>query len=171
MIREKLVISDTNILLDLISVDMLEDFFLLPCDFFTTDFVISEILQPKQIKAIEKFVKVKKLNVVAFTFEEITEINDIHVANTNNASVTDCSVWYYAKKTGGRLLTGDGKLRKAAEADNIKVSGVLYVFDNLVEYGILEKAKAADLLEKLKNFNMRLPRSECENRISKWRSI
>lgn len=27
MIQEKLVISDTNILLDLISVDMLEDFF------------------------------------------------------------------------------------------------------------------------------------------------
>ena len=48
MIQEKLVISDTNILLDLISVDMLEDFFSLPCDFSTTDFVISEIIQPAQ---------------------------------------------------------------------------------------------------------------------------
>ena len=54
MIQEKLVISDTNILLDLISVDMLEDFFSLPCDFSTTDFVISEIIQPalKQLKNI-----------------------------------------------------------------------------------------------------------------------
>ena len=57
MIQEKLVISDTNILLDLISVDMLEDFFSLPCDFSTTDFVISEIIHPAQIKAIEKYTK------------------------------------------------------------------------------------------------------------------
>ena len=40
---------------DLISVDMLEDFFSLPCDFSTTDFVISEIIQPAQIKAIDKY--------------------------------------------------------------------------------------------------------------------
>ncbi|MGN0731383.1 MAG: hypothetical protein ACI4MA_05660 [Treponema sp.] len=101
MIKEKLVISDTNILLDLISVDMLEVFFSLPCDFSTTDFVISEIVLPAQIKAIKKFTKSKKLDVVSFAFEEISEINDIHTNNTNNASIADCSVWYYAKKTGG----------------------------------------------------------------------
>ena len=74
MIQEKLVISDTNILLDLISVDMLEDFFSLPCDFSTTDFVISEIIQPAQIKAIEKYTKLKKLDIVSFSIEEIIEI-------------------------------------------------------------------------------------------------
>lgn len=170
MIQEKLVISDTNILLDLISVDMLEDFFSLPCDFPTTDFVISEIIQPAQIKAIEKYTKLKKLDIVSFSFEEIIEITDIHSKNTNNASITDCSVWYYAKKTGGRLLTGDGKLRKSAEGDNVKVSGILYIFDNLVEYEIMEKDKAADLLEKLMQINMRLPRGECEKRILLWRN-
>ena len=81
------------------------------------------------------------------------------------------TVWYYAKKTGGRLLTGDGKLRKSAEADNVKVSGILYIVDNLVEYGILEKADAEDLLEKLMQINMRLPKGECEKRILKWRSV
>ena len=84
MILEKLVISDTNILLDLISVDMLEVFFSLPCDFSTTDFVISEIIQPVQIKAIEKYIKSKKLDIVSFSFEEIIEITDIHSNNTNN---------------------------------------------------------------------------------------
>ncbi len=170
MIQERLVISDTNILLDLISVDMLEDFFSLPCVFSTTDFVINEIIQPAQVKAIEKYTKSKKLDIVSFSFEEIIEITDIHSNNTNNASITDCSVWYYAKKTGGRLLTGDGKLRKSAEGDNVEVSGILYIFDNLVEYEILEKDKAADLLEKLMQINMRLPRGECEKRILVWRN-
>ncbi|MBP5358308.1 MAG: hypothetical protein J6Y69_03880 [Treponema sp.] len=171
MIKEKLVISDTNILLDLISVNILEEFFSLPCDFSTTDFVISEIIQPAQIKAIEKYTKSNKLDVVSFSFDEIIEINGIHTKNTNNASMTDCSVWYYAKKTDSRLLTGDGKLRQSAENDDVKVSGILYVFDNLVEYGILEKSKAADLLEQLTQINMRLPKGECEKRILKWRNF
>ena len=67
-------------------------------------------------------------------------------------------------------MTGDGNLRKSAEADNIKVSGILYIFDNLVEYGILDKKKAADLLEQLTKINMRLPKTECEKRISNWRN-
>ncbi|MGN0731384.1 MAG: hypothetical protein ACI4MA_05665 [Treponema sp.] len=75
------------------------------------------------------------------------------------------------KKDWRRLLTGDGKLRKSAEADNVKVSGILYIFDNLVEYGILEKADAANLLEKLMQINMRLPKGECEKRILKWRTF
>lgn len=45
MIQEKLVISDTNILLDLISVDMLEDFFSLPCDFSTRCRLICDYLE------------------------------------------------------------------------------------------------------------------------------
>lgn len=37
MITEKIVISDTNILLDLLSQNILEDFFSLPCEICTTD--------------------------------------------------------------------------------------------------------------------------------------
>ncbi|MCR5606688.1 MAG: hypothetical protein K6F69_07730 [Treponema sp.] len=171
MIKEKLVISDTNILLDLISVDLLEAFFSLPCDFYTTDFVISEIIQPEQNRALERFTKTGRLEVVSFDPNELISITEVFEKNDNNASLPDCSVWYYAKKTGGRLLTGDGKLRKSAEADKVKVSGILYIFDNLVEYGILEAPLAADLLEKLTSINMRLPRGECQKRIADWQKV
>ena len=50
MITEKIVISDTNIFLDLLSLNMLDDFFSLPCDISTTDFVIDEIVQQAQKK-------------------------------------------------------------------------------------------------------------------------
>ena len=170
MITEKIVISDTNILLDLLSQNILEDFFSLPCEICTTDFVIDEIVQPDQQKIIDSFVKSKKLEVVQFSSSEFSNITNLFVMNPNNASLTDCSVWYYAKQTNGRLLTGDGKLRKAAENDNIKVSGILYVFDNLIEYGILSEKDAADLLENLMKINLRLPKDECEKRILKWRN-
>lgn len=170
MITEKIVISDTNILLDLLSQNMLDDFFSLPCDICTTDFVIDEIVQPAQQKIIDSFVKSRKLDVVQFSPLEFSNITSLFVMNPNNASLTDCSVWYYAKQTNGRLLTGDGKLRKAAENDNVKVSGILYIFDNLIEYGILSEKDAADLLENLMKINMRLPKDECEKRILAWRN-
>ena len=171
MITERIVISDTNIILDLLFLNMLDDFFSLPCDICTTDLVIDEIVQPAQQKIIDSFVKSRKLEVVQFSPSEFSNITNLFVMNPNNASLTDCSVWYYAKQTNGRLLTGDGKLRKAAENDNVKVSGILYVFDNLIEYGILSEKDAADLLENLMKINMRLPKDECEKRILSWRNI
>lgn len=169
MIEEKLVISDTNIFLDLISVNMLEAFFSLPCAFSTTDFVMNEIIKTEQRKAIGKYVDTTKLQVVSFDAEDLLKIAEIHSQNTNNASFTDCSVWYHAKKTGGRLLTGDSKLRKVAENNDLKVSGILYIFDNLIEYGIIPEYIAADLLEALIQINMRLPKDECSKRIAQWR--
>lgn len=170
MIDDTLVVSDTNIFFDLLSVDLLSDFFQLPCKIATTDFVINEIIQPEQLKKIQVFIDSKKLDVEAFESDEVNIINEIHKNRDNNVSFTDCSVWYYAKENNGRLLTGDGKLRKSAEKDNVKVSGILYIFDNLLEYEILDKTRCAKKLEQLMLLNMRLPKGECEKRIKKWRT-
>lgn len=40
-----IVVNDTNIFIDLISVDLLDEFFSLPIDIHTTDFVINELTQ------------------------------------------------------------------------------------------------------------------------------
>lgn len=114
----------------------------MPFKISTTDFVIHEIHRQEQLDIINKYIFTKKLKVVSFSFSEIKEITNIYKTSSNNTSITDCSVWYYAKKTQGRLLTGDNKLRKSAERDNVKVSGVLYVFDSLIEYDILGKENA-----------------------------
>lgn len=169
MIEERIVISDANVIFDLLSVQLLEVFFALPCEICTTDLVISEIERPEQQQIIQKFIKSKRLGVATFDFDEFSEILLLQSTSKNNTSIADCSVWYYAKKVDGRLLTGDGKLRSAAEKDNVKVSGILYLFDNFVEYGLLSTSEAAENLEALMTLNMRLPKAECEMRIAKWR--
>ncbi len=170
MIKETLLISDTNILLDMISVDLLNAFFLLPCEFYTTDFIIEEIKQPEQRKTLQPFIDSQKLQVLSFDIDEFPNVLALYLRNQNNASIPDCSVWYLAKKTSGRLLTGDGKLRSSADADGVNVSGILFVFDRLVEYKILAQKNAADLLERLTQINMRLPKRECQKRIEHWRA-
>ena len=102
MIKERIVISDANVIFDLLSVHLLEVFFALPCEICTTDFVISEIERPEQQKIIQKFIKLKKLGVASFDFDEFSEILLLQSNSKNNTSIADCSVWYYAQKVDRR---------------------------------------------------------------------
>ena len=179
MIKEKLIVSDTNIFIDLISINLLDKLFLLPCDIYTTDFVINEITWPNQRAEIDKHIITQELKTVSFGFEELVKINALHT--NSGTSLPDCSVWYLAKETGGRLLTGEGKLKKAAEFDNVKVSGILYIIDNLVEYGVLDKMSAATLLNQLtmiiiqgclrKNEKNELKNGECKQALIYQKTI
>lgn len=65
MMDERIVISDANILFDLLSVDLLSQFFDLPWEVYTTDLVMSEITDPKQRVCVEVFCKNQKLKVVS----------------------------------------------------------------------------------------------------------
>ena len=170
MMEERIVISDANILFDLLSVDLQSQFFDLPWEVHTTDLVLGEITNPDQLASIEGFQKDKKLKVATFEFKEIAEISALHRSCGNNASMPDCSVWYYAKKVDGRLLTGDRKLRSVAEQDSVRVSGILYIFDRMVENYVLPCALAAEKIESLMKKNNGLPKEECESRILKWRA-
>lgn len=170
MIEETLIVSDSNIFFDLLSVDLLGKFFKLPCRIATTDFVISEIERPEQLQKLQTFIYSKKLEIAVFEIDDLDKINELYKNRINNVSFTDCSVWHYAKEKKGRLLTGDGKLRSSAENDNVKVSGVLYIFDNFIEYGILTANYCAKKLEQLMKLNTRLPKGECEKRVAKWKN-
>lgn len=45
-----IVVNDTNIFIDLISVDLLDEFFSMPIDIHTTDLVVHELTEPLQQK-------------------------------------------------------------------------------------------------------------------------
>jgi hypothetical protein len=82
--------------------------------------------------------------------------------------MTDSSVWYYAKREGCILLTGDKKLRSSAANDGVEVRGILYVFDALVEESVITPSAAADKLAQLRVVNSRLPKDEIDKRIKLW---
>ena len=168
MIKERIVISDANIFIDLISINLLAEFFLLPLEIMTTDFVLAEIEIPEQYEKLQFFVKSRKLSVVSFSYDDVSKITTLQEKSSNNVSMADCSVWYCAKKNDGRLLTGDAKLRRVAEEDGICVSGILFIFDCLIEYGVLGEIDCAAKLDNLQEINKRLPNKECKKRIAKW---
>lgn len=103
--------------------------------------------------------------------EEILDVANFQASLTGNLSFTDCAVCHYAKKNDYTLLTGDAQLRKQAIKSNVKVKGIIYVFDILVEHQIITPQLAAERISLLYKINQRLPKKEIEERITRWSKI
>jgi hypothetical protein len=167
---KKIVVNDTNVFIDLYEVGLLEEFFSLPWEVHTTDFVMLELLREGQHDTVAIYKADKRLIVPVFEPKEMIEIGNLfqQYVNRTNLSLTDCSVWYYAKVNNYILLTGDRKLRIASVFDGVEVHGVIYVFDRLVELDMISRQVAVEKLQQLYSINPRLPKEEIDKRISKW---
>lgn len=168
---EIIVVSDTNILIDLIEAGVLEQFFLLPIKVHTTDIVISEVTIPEQKAQVRTLVQTRCLTVKTYTPDEMLRLLNFVSSRRRkcNLRIADFSVWQYASESNYILLTGDGNLRKLASEDGVEVHGTIYIFDKMVEQKILTPATAADKLELLYSINHRLPKPEIDSRVEKWR--
>ena len=169
---KKIVVNDTNVFIDLYEVGLLEEFFSLPWEVHTTDFVMLELLREGQHETVAKYKADKRLVVPVLEAKEMSEIGNLFQQNMNrtNLSLTDCSVWYYAKVNNYVLLTGDRKLRTASAYEGVEVHGVIYVFDTLVEFDIISRQVAVEKLQHLYVINPRLPKEEIEKRINLWKA-
>lgn len=164
-----IIINDTNIFLDLYDIDLLDAFFQLPVHIHTVDFVVDEIKRPIQQKMIQQLIDKGVLFVKDYSSESLADLYQFKMECGGNLTLTDSTVIYYALSLHGcRILTGDRQLRNRAEERGITVSGILYVFDQLVEHGVISLAEAAQKLGALLRINPRLPKREIEIRIEKW---
>lgn len=167
----KIIVNDTNIFIDLHSIGLLEALCDLPYDVRTVDFVIAEITNPEQSEAILGLAKDGKIKIESFDEEELGEIITEHSSVPGNISIPDCSVCYFARKHAATLLTGDRQLRKYAEASNVSVRGILFIFDELVANNVIPFQQAATKLRELVAINVRLPKADIEKRINIWNKI
>lgn len=113
---EKRIFCDTNIFIDLCTMRLVGEFFMLPYEIHSTDLVLREIELSNQKETILSVMKMGKLEINQ-TLPEC--INDVVNLMKSNLSITDAAVWYHAKQQSALLLTGDNRLRKLAEADNV----------------------------------------------------
>lgn len=169
---KKIVVNDTNVFIDLYEVGLLDEFFSLPWEVHTTDFVMLELLREGQHDTVARYKADKRLIVPVFQSEEMLEIGNLFQQSLNktNLSFTDCTVWYYAKVNNYILLTGDRKLRTTSAYDGVEVHGVIYVFDHLVEFNVISRQVAVKKLQQLYSMNPRLPKEEIEKRINLWKT-
>ncbi|KPA89887.1 MULTISPECIES: type II toxin-antitoxin system VapC family toxin [Pseudomonas] len=156
-------ISDTNIWIDFRNAGLLEQLFRLPFSLCCTDFVLEE-LRDFPCEALLS----QGLKVESFDGDGVKRLFTLKIEH-NNSSLADVSCYLLAQETGRPLLTGDGRLRRQALRDGLKVHGALWLLDLMVEHAIIPPAQAANSLETMTARGARLPERECHSRISAWR--
>ncbi len=161
-------INDTNILIDLAELGLLQEFSKIEGELCTCDLVVAELEDATQKDKVHQLIDSGILKILDLTAMELFEEVAPMQGNTSGLSLEDCSVWYLAKKHNGILLSGDGRLRKQASKNGINVKGILYVFDELVAQEIISEQTAGERLIQLKTYNPRLPQKELDDRIKKW---
>jgi len=165
-----IVVTDTNIFIDMIDLDMLGLFFALPFTFHTTDFVVNEFTESykEQKQAIQKYIDKSILIVKTFSGAEVEEIFQYKTDEPSKLSFTDCSVLLYAQKNGYIILSNDHLLRTKSIERSIRVHGTVFVFDLCVEMNMMTKEEAYQKLYQWMTDNPRAPRKECEKRLHSW---
>lgn len=163
-----LLVNDANILIDLLKIDLVEEFFELEYGFHVADLVIDNEVLEENATQLELLISSGQLTRHRFSSEELGEILTLF-NELMRLSVPDCSCLFLARKLDAVLLTGDAALRRVAEQEAIEVHGILWVLDELAAMGRLTKAEAVDKLEALMSFNQRLPQKECRKRLKAWR--
>lgn len=162
----KVAVTDANIFIDLIILELHAYFFQLECHIHTTREVFDQ-LNTGQKQKIQQFCDSGQLLIYNFNSEEIAELYLLDLPK--GLEPADRTVYYYAGKLKAVVLSGDNKLRKFCESKGLKVYGIIWLFDQLVEKGLLDNATAVVKLEKLLDYNDRLPVEEIMKRLKKWK--
>lgn len=156
-------VTDTNIWIDLDADGIVQEMFQLPFQFVAPDLVVEELKKPDGGNLVLLGLRKEEL-----TGDEVRLVGQL-ASRYPAPSRVDLSALALAKARGGVLLTGDRRLRKAAEQEKTPVHGTLWILEELVRRRIVTPPKAARSLEEMRAKGSRLPSAECERRLKKWK--
>ena len=162
MALQSVLVTDTNIWIDLENGGILADVFRLPYRFLTPDFAIPEFIHPRwetlEVLGLETH------ELMAEQVVELVQLRQIH----RNLSITDLAAFLLAKMLEATLLTGDGRLNELANANGISVHGVLWLLDEMVHFQALTPGQTAIALRRMLDQGARIPSEECSHRFASW---
>lgn len=164
MTLPSILVTDTNIWIDLENGGILAEVFLLPYRFVTPDFAIREFVQPRwdALQALG-------LEAHELAPESIIELSNLRLAH-KNLSIIDLSAFLLARALEATLLTGDWRLSNLAKANRLSVHGVLWLLDEMLRYQVVAPGQAANALRRMLDQGARLPTDECQKRLLCWSS-
>ena|SRR5690625_4524016 len=162
----KIAIKDANILIDLVNGDLLEPCLGLPYDFATTEAVLLQLEVETQWEAVQPFIQRGVIAVEQLSSKELESIAEDPLLT--KLDVTDLGTMYVARRETAILLTGDLDLRKEAARGGIRVHGLLWILDQLIETGKLSSKISAKKLRLVLAKGAFLPHKECIERLAQW---
>lgn len=159
-----IVVHDACALIDLLQVDLVAAWVQCDIEIHTTDLALLEVEADTSPLG-----RTAKLIIKNHSPEELRELRLFKTKVKKALSLEDCSVLRLATDLSAPLLTGDADLRSTAESLGVRVHGMLWVLDVLIERSHLTKTDAATALRELLRCGSRFPVSEVEQRLRDWK--
>lgn len=147
----QLLISDSNILIDLIVVGHIKTMFRLPYKFAVPDILFEEELKIHHSELLSYGLEIRSLSseTVAYAFELS--------AKYTQPGTNDLFALALAKECSCPLLTGDGALRQAAESEAVVLFGIIWIIEHMVRQHLINIVEARELFETMREQKRRLP--------------
>lgn len=162
MTLPSVLVTDTNIWIDLENGKILADVFRLPYQFFTTDFAVGEFVHPGWAHLHDLGLQTHGLEPEYVL--ELVRLRQIH----RQLSAIDLAALLLARALDASLVTGDRRLNELAKAQGVPVHGVLWILDEMVIHHVLTENQAAIALREMLDQGARLPDGECQKRFDRW---
>ena len=161
----RLLISDANILIDIIAGKLLNVMFRLDYDFGLPDVLFVEELQAQHPELPGMGLKILTLESEAVA--ETVTLQAKH--HKTGVSVNDCMALALARQEQSTLLTGDGALRQVALAEGTDVKGTVWLVGQMLEAGLLDGERAGQAYEAMKEDGSRLPWGKIGQQLKRYR--
>lgn len=156
------LVTDTNIWIDLENGGILADVFSLPYQFLAPDFAVREMIRPKW--QVLQALGLRQHELDPTLVQELLRLRSVH----RSLSATDLAAFLIARELSATLLTGDRHLNDLATKNGISTHGVLWVLDEMVRLDVIQPGQAAFVLNQMLNQGARLPQEECRKRLANW---
>jgi predicted nucleic acid-binding protein len=165
-VANKLLISDANILIDMIVGGLLDEIFRLDYEFGLPDVLFEYELRENHADLPDKGLQVMALEATAV--EDTGSLYQRH--RSSGVSVNDCMALALAKQEDCLLLTGDSALRQVSILEEVDVRGTIWLVGELMEAKVISVDQAARAYDAMRADGSRLPWKEVEAQIRKFRN-
>lgn len=157
-----LIISDSNIFIDMDVGGLTRQLFQLPEAIGTPNILYDEELaiQHSELPSLGLLV----MNVEAEFMQMADQWQDIYPGPTMN----DLFAMALAKQERCPLLTGDRRLRKAAEDESIRVYGTLWLMERMHAEGIIQHKRAEQAYAQMQRQGRRLPWDDVKKQLKQF---
>ena len=155
------LISDANIIIDMEAGAILDKMFRLP-----ETFAVPNVLYVEELEKHHPHLPGLGLRVLTVEEEYMQEAYRLGGVY-RKPGFNDLLALSLAKQQRCPLLTGDGKLREAAEMEQVEVRGTLWLMERMFASKILGLEAVQEAYEKMDNDGRRLPWPEVRGQLKK----
>lgn len=147
----QLLISDSNILIDMMVIGHIETMFRLPYTFAVPDILYFEELQAQHSELPDYGLEILELSSEAVKYAISLS------GRYKGPGMNDLFALALARERECPLLTGDNALRQAADTEGIVLYGTIWIIVHMVRHQFVTIEEARGLFNELKEKKRRLP--------------